>query len=81
MNKTGSTKILYAAELAPLIKPLQALVPGASSDPVPSLQVMLDSKPEPYPYVKSFEEARQDPIVVLHSSGSTGELTGAQKTD
>ncbi|UNI19370.1 hypothetical protein JDV02_005556 [Purpureocillium takamizusanense] len=27
---------------------------------------------EPYPYSKTFEEARKDPYVVLHSSGSTG---------
>ncbi|PQE27028.1 thioester reductase domain-containing protein [Rutstroemia sp. NJR-2017a BBW] len=26
----------------------------------------------PYPYTKTFEEARQDPFVVLHTSGSTG---------
>ncbi|ROV87840.1 hypothetical protein VMCG_10544 [Cytospora schulzeri] len=72
MNQTGSKRLLYAAELAPLLKPLQALVPTASSDAVPSLQVMLDSRPEQFPYTKSFEEARYDPIVVLHSSGSTG---------
>lgn len=27
---------------------------------------------KPYPYSKTFEEARKDPYVVLHSSGSTG---------
>ncbi|EXJ86687.1 hypothetical protein A1O3_03640 [Capronia epimyces CBS 606.96] len=26
----------------------------------------------PYPYLKTFDEARQDPFVVLHTSGSTG---------
>ena len=32
----------------------------------------IDAYTTPYPYVKSFEDARFDPVVVLHSSGSTG---------
>lgn len=75
MSETGSEKLLYAAELAPLIKPLQALAASITSDAVPSLKIMLDNESEPYPYTKSFEEARNDPIAVLHSSGSTGELS------
>ncbi|KAL2288752.1 hypothetical protein FJTKL_03420 [Diaporthe vaccinii] len=41
---------------------------------VPPFQEMLDGdgNTTPYPYGKTFEEARDDPIVVLHSSGSTG---------
>lgn len=40
---------------------------------LPNLDYFLSQKPvEPYPYSKTFEEARKDPYVVLHSSGSTG---------
>jgi hypothetical protein len=28
---------------------------------------------EPYPYTKTLEEAQYDDILVLHSSGSTGD--------
>jgi hypothetical protein len=35
---------------------------------------MLESRPEFYPFTKSFADARNDPIVVLHSSGSTGQF-------
>lgn len=73
MHQTNSKKLLHAEELAPLIKPLKELGPSLSFDTVPSFQVMFDSQAEHYPYEKSFEEARSDPIVVLHSSGSTGE--------
>lgn len=73
MQQTNSNKLLHAEELAPLIKPLMELDPSVVFNTVPSFQVMLDSQPEHYPYEKSFEEARNDPIVVLHSSGSTGE--------
>lgn len=73
MHQTGSTKLLYAAELAPMIKPLQSMASSSiSSNAVPSFQEMLESNPEPYIYQKNFDEARDDPIVVLHSSGSTG---------
>lgn len=74
MNQTGSTKLLYTAEFAPMIKPLQALEGSITSDVVPSFQEMLESNPKPYPYEKGFDEARNDPVVVLHSSGSTGKI-------
>lgn len=40
---------------------------------LPDLDYFFARKPvvEPYPYSKTFEEARKDPYVVLHSSGST----------
>ncbi|TWU74321.1 putative secondary metabolism biosynthetic enzyme [Metarhizium rileyi] len=39
---------------------------------VPPLNDWLQASPSPFPYNKSFEEARWDPLVVLHTSGSTG---------
>lgn len=41
---------------------------------LPTLASLLspDSPVEPYPYTKTFEDARADPYVTLHSSGSTG---------
>lgn len=76
MNATESNKLLYAAELGPLMKPLQTLAPAAEFVAVPAFQEMLDGdgKSTPYPYEKTFEEARNDPIIVLHSSGSTGRM-------
>lgn len=73
MQQTNSHKLLHAEELAPLMKPLKELDTSVAFDTVPSFQVMFDSQAEHYPYEKTFEEARSDPIVVLHSSGSTGE--------
>lgn len=73
MNQTGSTKLLYTTELDHLIKPLQAIAPSVTSSAVPDFQVMFESRPGRYPYEKSFLEAKSDPILVLHSSGSTGE--------
>ena len=40
---------------------------------VPQLEDLLDEEPvEIYPYTKTFEEARMDPCLVLHTTGSTG---------
>lgn len=40
---------------------------------LPDLAYFLDPEPvELYPYSKTFDEAKTDPYVVLHSSGSTG---------
>ncbi|KAF4439349.1 NRPS-like enzyme [Fusarium austroafricanum] len=40
---------------------------------VPALEHWLeDGHVEPYPYTKTFEEARRDPFSVMHTSGSTG---------
>ncbi|KAI1873834.1 uncharacterized protein JN550_003103 [Neoarthrinium moseri] len=72
MEQTGSTKILYADELGPLVKSLQALAPSTRTEVLPSLRQMLQSSPARYPFLKSFDEARNDPVVILHSSGSTG---------
>jgi acyl-coenzyme A synthetase/AMP-(fatty) acid ligase len=33
---------------------------------------MVEQTPQPYPYTKTWEEAKKDPIVILHTSGSTG---------
>lgn len=40
---------------------------------IPTLNELLrDEDVSPYPYGKSYEEAMDDPIFVLHTSGSTG---------
>ncbi|KAK6082253.1 Iterative polyketide synthase CazM 8 [Seiridium cupressi] len=40
---------------------------------IPELQHWTEGEPKkPYPYTKTFAEARLDPFVVLHTSGSTG---------
>lgn len=40
---------------------------------VPELRELLDNTPvRIYPYTKNFEQARKDPCLVLHTTGSTG---------
>lgn len=72
MRQTGSTKLLYAAEIAPLAKLVEDPEYPIRKEVIPSFEEMMTSSPPHYPYTKTFEEAKNDPIVVLHSSGSTG---------
>lgn len=40
---------------------------------IPELEYWLESPPiAPYPFDRSFHEARYEPFVVVHTSGSTG---------
>ncbi|KFX85799.1 hypothetical protein V490_09403 [Pseudogymnoascus sp. VKM F-3557] len=39
---------------------------------VPPAKEWLQASPSPVPYSKSYDEARWDPLVVMHTSGSTG---------
>ena len=41
--------------------------------PIPGLEDILnDTTTDSYPYTKSFEDAEGDPLLILHTSGSTG---------
>ena len=72
LNETATTHYITPAEELPVLasilkkKPLPKLV-------IPSLESLLDETPvDGFPFGKSFEEARMDPFLILHTSGSTG---------
>ncbi|QUC21686.1 uncharacterized protein UV8b_05929 [Ustilaginoidea virens] len=71
LQATDCHHVWYADSFQPTVEPWtreRAMAAWA----VPSLREWLDAPPQRFPYQKSFEEARFDPIVVLHTSGSTG---------
>ncbi|KAI9745626.1 MAG: hypothetical protein M1818_001160 [Claussenomyces sp. TS43310] len=72
MDQTLSTKLIYSKELAPLIEGIRAKRQGLNCMVIESLDEMLAALAQSFPYEKTFEEAVDDPVVVLHSSGSTG---------
>ena len=39
---------------------------------IPSLESLLDQEHPHYPFEKTFEQARSEPLIVLHTSGTTG---------
>jgi acyl-coenzyme A synthetase/AMP-(fatty) acid ligase len=38
---------------------------------IPTLDELLTTKYDPFPYEKNFEENKDEPLVVLHTSGTT----------
>ena len=75
MQQTNCTKIFYAAELGPLVKGLHMMNEGLQCSQVLSLQEMLNDEASHYPFDDTFDEAVRKPILVIHSSGSTGRST------
>ncbi|KAF2832434.1 putative NRPS-like enzyme [Ophiobolus disseminans] len=71
MQQTNCTTVLYVSEVLPVVKALLASSPELRILEIPSLQEMLDSQPPIYTFEKDFADAQDDPIVILHSSGST----------
>lgn len=54
------------------VKNLESAVSGLRTYEVPSLETMTTIKFGHYPYNKTFEEAKKDVALFLHTSGSTG---------
>ena len=72
--KSECKALFYAEELAAGAVPLKDIRPEMIVKSVLSLIEMLETPEDTghYPYDKSFEEARDEPCLILHSSGSTG---------
>lgn len=74
LDQTQCSKFLVSPEMMPKAKAQQQEKPQLEVLQVPSLDDMLVDSSEHYPFEKDFATAKFEPIVVLHSSGSTGKL-------
>lgn len=75
ITRSGCRALFFAEEMTMVAEALSASqLPGVVTKPVPSLEELLPTPEdtEIYSYEKTFEEARDDPCLILHSSGSTG---------
>jgi thioester reductase-like protein len=70
--QTKCSLLLYAQEIEPQIKPVLDHQPDLRVHPIQPLEALVRSDTPYYPYDRSFIDAKWDPILVLHSSGSTG---------
>ncbi|RYC65868.1 hypothetical protein CHU98_g278 [Xylaria longipes] len=68
MKQTSCSKLLYAAEIYPIAKPLHTEKTIRAAE-IPAFQDMLDSTPKHFAYEKAFDEVCNEPVLVLHSSG------------
>ena len=72
MKQTDSSKILYSPEVQAISDEIVASTPGLTSLRLEALTRLLESQAPSIAYRPVLEEALRDPIIVLHSSGSTG---------
>jgi thioester reductase-like protein len=64
--------LLYAPEVESFVKPLLGENPDLNIHPIQPLEDLVKPDTPHYPYDKAYDSARWDPILILHSSGSTG---------
>lgn len=72
LERTRCSLLLHTTELLDKIAILQGEASELLTKTVQSLDEILANESQPYPYYKTFAEARSDPALILHSSGSTG---------
>ncbi|OTB19794.1 hypothetical protein K445DRAFT_52566 [Daldinia sp. EC12] len=73
MDQTESTVLLHTSDVTPIVRQIQDRAASqVVTQVVPSFDEMMNSNPDHYPYTASFDSNKNDPVVVLHSSGSTG---------
>ncbi|KAL0261671.1 Histone transcription regulator 3 [Diplodia seriata] len=74
LEATKCQRIFYAPPMGQVAKTLQSAAESRKTEiiQIASLDECLAAESNPYPYEKTFEEAKWDPIVVLHTSGTTG---------
>lgn len=70
LEATNCRHMWYAEAAASLVKPW--LPPHVRASMVPPAEEWLGADPAPFPYARPFDEARFEPLCVMHTSGSTG---------
>ena len=71
IQNVGGKSLLVADVIDPVVEAVLGSY-QMSKYQVPELDVLLDSTSEHYAYEKTFQEARLEPLLVLHTSGTTG---------
>ncbi|KAK4998933.1 hypothetical protein LTR66_001923 [Elasticomyces elasticus] len=72
MEQTQCMKFFFSRETAPNAQKLHEEMPNLESFEVPTLKEMLDGPSKHYPYSKDWTKAKDEPVIICHTSGSTG---------
>ncbi|KAL2043853.1 hypothetical protein N7G274_003373 [Stereocaulon virgatum] len=72
LQQTRCIRLFHSVEMRPVIEGVQGTVEQLECVEVPSLDQMLEGESQHYPFNETFDIAKRNPIVILHSSGSTG---------
>jgi long-subunit acyl-CoA synthetase (AMP-forming) len=72
LEQTGCKTLFYTGNLHTQEEPLKESIPGLKMLEIPCLIQMSTTKTAEYPYTKTWEEAKKDVVLIVHTSGSTG---------
>jgi acyl-coenzyme A synthetase/AMP-(fatty) acid ligase len=72
LKEATCTKLLHSSEFAGTAKLLQDKSAHLDIFQLPSLDELVDTPARYFPYVKKWESSWKDPVIIAHSSGSTG---------
>lgn len=72
MKDTDCTTILAPRKGRHLVASQAAKITGATLIGVPSIEALLSAEKKPFPYSKGLQNAYTEPLVIMHTSGSTG---------
>ena len=74
LEQTKCSKFVYSNEVSQKVHDLQAEKKDLQIFAVQSLGEMVLDYNKHYPYEVKFSDVRWDPVLILHSSGSTGKV-------
>ncbi|RDW80736.1 hypothetical protein BP5796_05434 [Coleophoma crateriformis] len=72
LDSTKCSHFFYTATMAPQAIALQEICPGLQIFQIPGFDEMLASPAKYYPYLQTWDEAKNDVFLIVHTSGSTG---------
>ncbi len=72
LNELNCSKLIHSPEFGARIDGLKQAKPGTQSWILPMLDELLTGQAKHFPYEKSWPEAQNDPVMIAHTSGSTG---------
>ena len=81
LEQTKCSKFVYSTEVSQKVHTLQTEKKNLRIFAVQSLGHMIVEYNKHYPYEVKFSDVRWDPVLILHSSGSTGEANFVQYGD
>ena len=72
LEQTQCSKFLHTVEMTVKVKDIQSTQRDLRAIVAPSLDEILERRGRHYSYQASYDNNRWDPVLILHSSGSTG---------
>lgn len=82
LKTTNCSAYLHADTLGPLVDSVLGTKSSIRRLEIPELDEWLSKENAPmFPYTKTWEEAKLDPWIIFHTSGTTGKISNLHKIE